>query len=67
MQRRPDARLVISAGKAPSARADGLAATEEARQLASRLGLLDQSIFFLDEWTPYDRRHAYLVAVVTEE
>ena len=51
VQRRPDERLVISAGKAPSARADGLAATEEARQLASRLGLLDQSIFFLDEWT----------------
>jgi hypothetical protein len=52
VQRRPDARPVISAGKAPSARADGLAATEEARQVASRLGLLDQSIFFMDEWTP---------------
>jgi hypothetical protein len=43
VQRRPDARLVISAGKAPSARADGLAAAEEARQVASRLGLLDQT------------------------
>jgi glycosyltransferase involved in cell wall biosynthesis len=60
VRRRPDARLVISAGKAPNARTDSLASTEEARQLARGLGLLDKNVFFLDEWTPYDRRHAYL-------
>lgn len=58
--RRPDARLVISAGKAPKARFDLSERTEDARELARSLGLLGTSVFFLDEWTPYDRRHEYL-------
>lgn len=58
--RRPDARLVISAGKAPKARFDLSERTEDARDLARELGLLDTNVFFLDEWTEYDRRHEYL-------
>jgi glycosyltransferase involved in cell wall biosynthesis len=58
--RRPDARLVISAGKAPKARFDLSERTDDARELAQSLGLLDRNVFFLDEWTPYDRRHEYL-------
>ena len=58
--RRPDARLVISAGKAPKAKFDRSERTEDARALAGELGLLDRNVFFLDEWTEYDRRHEYL-------
>jgi glycosyltransferase involved in cell wall biosynthesis len=58
--RRPDARLVISAGKAPKAKFDRSERTEDARDLARELGLLDRNVFFLDEWTQYDRRHEYL-------
>jgi glycosyltransferase involved in cell wall biosynthesis len=58
--RRPDARLVISAGKAPKAKFDRSERTEDARVLAGELGLLDRNVFFLDEWTEYDRRHEYL-------
>jgi len=57
---RPDARLVISAGKAPKAKFDRSERTDDARLLAAELGLLDRNVFFLDEWTPYDRRHEYL-------
>jgi glycosyltransferase involved in cell wall biosynthesis len=60
VERRPDARLVISAGKAPKAKFDRSERTEDARQLARELGLLDRNVFFLDEWTQYDRRHEYL-------
>jgi glycosyltransferase involved in cell wall biosynthesis len=59
-ERRPDARLVISAGKAPKAKFDRSERTEDARQLADALGLLGRNVFFLDEWTQYDRRHEYL-------
>lgn len=59
-ERRPDARLVISAGKAPKARFDNSERTDDARELSRSLGVLDRNVFFLDEWTPYDRRHEYL-------
>ena len=57
---RPDARLVISAGKAPNKAFDRGATTETARALACKLGLLDRNVFFLDEWIAYDRRHEFL-------
>ena len=60
VRRRPDARLVIAAGKAPKKAFDRSARTGEAIELARSLGLLDRNVFFLDEWTPYDERHAYL-------
>lgn len=56
-QRRPDVRLVISAGKAPKEAFDRSANTEQARDLARDLGLLGRNVFFLDEWVPYERRH----------
>lgn len=60
VRRRPDARLVISAGKAPKQAFDRSATTDEARVLTRDLGLLDRNVFFLDEWAPYDRRHELL-------
>lgn len=60
VERRPDARFVISAGKAPNAKFDLSETTAEAREVSRALGLLDRNVFFLDEWTPYDRRHEYI-------
>jgi hypothetical protein len=57
----PRARLVITAGKSPTAAFDASDHTEAARKLARELGLLNRNVFFLDEWTPYDRRHEYLM------
>jgi glycosyltransferase involved in cell wall biosynthesis len=53
-------RLVITAGR-PRSQADGLAATESARELARSLGVLDRSVLFVDEWIPYEERHHYLM------
>lgn len=61
VERRPDARLVITAGKSPNAAFDVSDRTDDARELSRSLGLLRRNIFFLDEWTPYDRRHEYLL------
>ena len=61
VRERPNARLVISAGKAPKAKFDLSDRAPAARELAEELGLLDRNVFFLDEWTPYDERHEYLM------
>ena len=58
--RRPDVRLVIGAGKPPTA-SDFSDRTGDARELSRSLGLLGRNVFFLDEWTPYDHRHEYLL------
>jgi glycosyltransferase involved in cell wall biosynthesis len=57
---RPNVRLVITAGQPSNAATDPLNATEEARDLARRAGLLDRNVFFLDEWVPFEERHRYL-------
>jgi glycosyltransferase involved in cell wall biosynthesis len=56
---RPRARLVFMG--ASSAMAAGRRAEREARELAGALGLLDESVFFNDEWVPYDRRADWLM------
>lgn len=60
VRRRPEARLVISAGKAPQRAFDRSEATAEARATAERLGLLGRNVFFLEDWVPYERRHELL-------
>ncbi len=55
-----DVRLVITAGRPPSDNAGLLSATDEARSLARRLGLLGDKVLFLDDWVPYEQRHHYL-------
>jgi glycosyltransferase involved in cell wall biosynthesis len=60
VEARPQAKLVLPGGRAPSAHAEIFASTNEARQLAADLGLLGRSVFFLEEWVPYARRHAFL-------
>ena len=58
---RPDIKLVLTAGRPPGGDLDRLTATERARSLADSLGLLDRTVFFLDEWIPYGERHHHLL------
>lgn len=53
-------RLVITAGP-PRRQAQNLAEADEARSLARSLGVLDTSVFFVDEWIAYAERHHYLL------
>ena len=59
-QKRPDVRLVITAGKPANSATDKLNVAEEVRALAVEQGLIDRNVFFLDEWVPYDERHRFL-------
>ena len=58
---RTDIKLVITAGRPPNERATRqFDATGEARALAGELGLLGRTVFFYEEWIPYEERHDYL-------
>lgn len=57
---RGDVKLVITAGRSPNSAGQRFDATEQVRDLARELGVLDRSVLFLDEWIPYERRHDYL-------
>jgi glycosyltransferase involved in cell wall biosynthesis len=59
--RRPDVRLVFTAGKHPRRDWPVLDASAQARDLAAEMGLLDRSVFFLDDWVPQEQRHHYLL------
>jgi glycosyltransferase involved in cell wall biosynthesis len=58
--RRPDVRLVITAGRPANAATDPLNVTEEVRELARARGLLGRHVFFLDDWVPFAERDRYL-------
>lgn len=60
VERRPDLRLVLTAGRPRGAELERFSATAEARTLASRLGLLDRVVFFVDDWIAFDERHEWL-------
>jgi glycosyltransferase involved in cell wall biosynthesis len=57
---RPDLKLVITAGAPPNANNQRFEAVGDARALAEELGVLDRSVYFLDDWVPYDQRWDYL-------
>lgn len=57
---RPDIKLVITAGRPPVRGRERFDAVGQARELAERLGVLGRTVLFLDEWVPYEDRHAYL-------
>jgi glycosyltransferase involved in cell wall biosynthesis len=59
-ERKPDVRMVITAGRPANAATDPLNVTEEVREIARDRGLLDRNVFFLDEWVPFERRNDYL-------
>jgi glycosyltransferase involved in cell wall biosynthesis len=57
LRRGLSAKLLFASGRATSW---DKAPTERARSLAASLGLLGRDVFFLDDWVPYENRHAYL-------
>jgi glycosyltransferase involved in cell wall biosynthesis len=59
--RRRDVKLVFTAGKHPRRDWPVLDASDQARVLAGEMGLLDESVFFLDEWVAQEERHHYLL------
>jgi len=59
--RRGDVRLVFTAGKHPRRDWPVLDASDQARALAAEMGLLDERVFFLEDWVPQDERHHYLL------
>jgi glycosyltransferase involved in cell wall biosynthesis len=58
--RRPDIRLVITAGRPANTATDSLNVVEDVRGLARERGLLGRHVFFLDDWVPFEDRHRYL-------
>lgn len=57
-ERRPTAKLVFMG---TASHGPGRRATEEARLLAQRTGLLDRVVFFNDAWVPYEQRGDWLL------
>jgi len=58
---RPNIRLVFTSGEPDRAARMELTATEEARALASDLGLLGSTVHFYDQWVPYTARAGILM------
>ena len=58
--RRPDVKLVFSAGTPPDPASRALTKNGAARELAKSLQVLGRSVVFLDQWVPYGERHEYL-------
>lgn len=54
---RPDIKLVITAGPPPNAKTEALSIERSAREVAEELGLLGRTVFFLEDWLPYEQRH----------
>jgi glycosyltransferase involved in cell wall biosynthesis len=58
----PSVKLVFLGTKHPnSIYTDETLETKEARLLATKLGLVDKTVFFLDGWIPYEQRGAYFM------
>lgn len=57
---RPDVKLVFTAGRIPNGDAERHSVLAEAKALAGQLGVLDRSVFFLEEWVPFARRAEYI-------
>ncbi len=57
----PHARLLFLAGRHPNPGVPDMEMAVRAKRLAKELGLLDQCVFFLHEWIPYEDRANYLL------
>jgi glycosyltransferase involved in cell wall biosynthesis len=60
VERRPNLRLVFTVGPPPRGSWPELESAGAAMALASRLGLKDRNVLFLEEWVDQSRRHHYL-------
>lgn len=60
-RRRPEIKLLFM-GAAPNAdHAAALSMSQQARDLAREMGLLDETVFFGDQWVAFERRADYLL------
>lgn len=57
----PDLKLVFAGGRSPNPTTPPMAMAVRARELAERMGLLGTSVFFLDQWIPYEERGSLLL------
>jgi glycosyltransferase involved in cell wall biosynthesis len=57
---RPDIKLVFAPARTLGAAAEATNATEQARNLARDLGVLDRTVLFWDDWVPFADRHELL-------
>lgn len=58
---RPELKLVFMAGRSPNPTTPEMPMGEQARALASELGVLGKSVHFLEEWVPYHERGSLLL------
>jgi glycosyltransferase involved in cell wall biosynthesis len=54
-------KLVFLGTKHPNSDVKEMSESVQARELAGKLGLTDKTVFFLDDWVPYDQRAAYFM------
>jgi glycosyltransferase involved in cell wall biosynthesis len=54
---RPDIKLVITAGPPPDSKTEAFSIERRAREVANELRLLGRTVFFLEDWLPYEHRH----------
>jgi glycosyltransferase involved in cell wall biosynthesis len=53
-------KLVFTAGPPPVQSTERYRLDQRPRRLAAKLGLLNETVFFLDDWIPYTERHRWL-------
>lgn len=58
---RPEIKLVFMGVKPPDPSLPAMAMASEAIQLADQLELINRTVFFHQEWIPYDERHNFLL------
>lgn len=59
--KRPDIKLVFMGVKAPDPAITVMSMAQEAMRLADDLGLIGRSVFFHQEWIPYEERENFLL------
>ena len=57
---RPDIKLVFAPARSLGTATEATNATDRARQLAADLGALNRTVFFWEDWVPFDQRHELL-------
>lgn len=59
--RRPDIKLYFMGTRHPDPHVPRMRVYDEAIELSRSLGVLDRTVFFNQEWVPYEQRSAYLL------
>lgn len=60
-EQRPDIKLYFMGTRHPDPHVPHMTIYDEAVELSRSLGLLDETVFFNDQWVPYEQRASYLL------